>query len=203
MFKSSDVIAANMVIYMIVCSRGPGSETLTARVWKDVKMAGVCLDPDDGSKESVDATLRASIEAGGEEVIAGVSELDSEWNDEGMTYLVKKGVKYGDMLKAIVEHEVGWQDGDDDDPVNVELASVWKTESMRTAFFRALVANLDGDYGEETTWSSYKGWRNVKCELMPRWMWEMYVELFGDEGECPVLRDSKELNVIDLKYSGC
>ena len=72
-----------------------------------------------------------------------------------MTYLVRKGVKYGDMLRAIVEHEVGWQDGDDEEEVNVELASVWKTESMRTALFRALVANVDGDYGEEDIeWSS-------------------------------------------------
>jgi len=200
MFKLDDKVGARAMIYLIVCSRGAGSETMTAKVWKPLEEAleESRIDEDGDDVSRYVNSLSQSIKDGGEQLCAGVQVIDTEFNDEGMTYLVEADVTYRQMLEAILKSE---------DEYATEECELEKRTSYRSAVYRAVVNNLEIVDRNETKWSSIGAWRSTECERMPLWQVQQCLELFKMTKEqalvcdCVVLRES--IVKPSEEYCGC
>lgn len=207
---SLDDKISDMLIYVIVCARGPGSETLTARISSPIKKIFM-LQPEEEygdyevEKEKtriLNAELQEQALTGeGKKIlvkgkeIEGIETVHIATHDEGLTYRILGTISIRDMLTAVL--------------FNDELVARAATDeglfAFQAASYRAIVNNLLSRKKE--VWSSMNGWRGVEYELMPKWQVEQCMELFEMTEEetlvckCDVLRAS--MVMPSTKYTGC
>lgn len=200
---SLDTVIESAYIYLVECSRGPGSETYTADVHIPILSKLDSLRetmPEEGWEpqeiEVKVAEWRVYLDKPEVEnpLIDGIDNVLVPCNDEGPSFLVRKPLTLREILHAIIEI----------DP-EAYLDGVPPLE-YRTAMYRALINNWPPNKTFER-WSSVNAWRNLKCELMPKWQVEQCMDLFNltlDQVytcDCHVLRESAK-NPSET-YSGC
>jgi hypothetical protein len=218
--------------YLIICSRGPGSETITVDNVSDRRDT---LRFYEGSEDQFNKI--------------GACEADADFNDEGLIIAVPKGTK---PLKAIyewikqdvakLEEENGAdffstsylarsmqliektmaEHGPDSEEAKAmrKLAESWserppKPDSYRQAFISAcLRAFLPSEISEDgNPWTSVNGWRNVEVEIPGKSQFEALMEATSETAEqfgnwnCAVLKEAAkrylEGNLSEREFPGC
>ena len=147
--------------YLIICSRGPGSETI---VVDNVSNRRDALHFFEGAEDEFEKL--------------GVCEAIADFNDEGPVIAVPAGTKplkavyawlknYCDVVDA--EYAVGTESTRSTDPeTRAILEKLDKQHAeTRSAFLSACIrAFLPSDIGEDgNPWTSVNGWRNADVEI--------------------------------------
>ncbi|MGA3118004.1 MAG: hypothetical protein ABSF90_26670 [Syntrophobacteraceae bacterium] len=195
--------------YLIICSRGPGSETITVDR----------LDPMVSDIEFLEAS-ETEFEK------FGVCEVAADFNDEGPIIAVPAGTK---PLKAIytwlknycaetdAEYAVGTESTRSSDP---ETRAILETldkhhAETRNAFLSAcLRVFLTSDIGSDNNpWTSINGWRKVEIEIPNKAQFELLMEATGETAEqlgrweCAVLKQAakqyEEGTLPEREFPGC
>lgn len=180
MFTLNDIVGQKTLLHFIVCSRGPGSETMTVNLWQ----------PAEKVLENTEEELEKEFDENGDDTGRITSTLDQ----------LRNALTSGEG-DQVCEGILSVDSGFDGDLTKLQYA---------TAVYRAIVNNWDHienfDY-DQSVWSSVGAWRSVEHELMPMWQVEQCMELFDLTKEqvltcdCPVLRTS--IAHPTEEYKGC
>lgn len=184
-------------VYLIICSRGGGTETITTS--NPLAQEDYPDESDDGSNEltldnitpfdpitATDWGDRPLTERMVQEKL-NRNELVIGGLDEGNVYLVPEGMTEIEFLRQALACEIKFGGYEGTSPLGSQLIS---------ALLRALIANLN-------TWTSCNAWRKLDVELMSKEQFEMYMEVTGrqlndllTEPHCRVLRESAKLYYV-------
>jgi len=192
--------------YLIICSRGPGSETIT-------------VDRLDDQHDRIEF-LEASEDKFKK---FGVCEATTNFNDEGPVIAVPAGIK---PLKAIFAWLKNYCDETDTDmsapvpsldaEVQVIVAQLDKANAdTRDAFLSACIrVFLTSKIGNDgNPWTSVHAWRNVEVEIPNQAQFELLMEATGQTAEqlgkwdCAVLQAAAkrylEGKLPEREFPGC
>ena len=195
--------------YLIICSRGPGSETIVVDSVSDRRDA---LHFDEGAEDEFKKF--------------GVCEAGADFNDEGPVIAVPAGTR---PLKAIyawlknycdvtaAEYAVGTESTRSTDlETRAILEKLDKQHAeTRSAFLSAcLRAFLPNEIGEDgNPWTSVNGWRNVKVEIPNKSQFEALMDATDETAEqlgkweCKVLQEAAKRYVQgtlpECEFPGC
>ena len=194
---------------LIICSRGPGSETMVV----------------DNVSDRRDA-LHFYEAAEDEFKKFGACEAGADFNDEGPIIAVPAGTKplkavyawlknYCDVTDA--EYAVGTESTRSTDTENrAILEKLYKQHAeTKSAFLSAcLRAFLPGKIGEDgNPWTSVNGWRNIEVEIPNKFQFGALLEATGDTAEqlgkwdCTVLQAAAkrylEGKLPEREFPGC
>lgn len=198
---SLDTVVESACIYLVICSRGPGSDTMTASIHIPVSSAYKWLERNmiEGGHEKAEvAKAVASLKQNLEEpevdtvLVDGLVNIYVDQFEEGPVFLVRKPLTIREIILGILY----------EDPEYCARGDI----SYCTAVYRALVNNWPPNKTFEK-WSSINGWRSPVFELMPQWQVDQCLELFDLTVEgaltcnCDVLRLSMKSPSRD--YRGC
>jgi len=191
--------------YLIICSRGPGSETITVNKVSNAK-----------NNIEFDETAEEELKE------FGVCGAGGEFNDEGPILAVPAGTK---PLKGIYKWLV--YDNDrwtadlvkplSDDPEAIKRARNREKEfaEMKQAYISAcLRVFLSSDIkSDNNPWTSVNGWRQVKIEILNKAQFEAFmeaVEQTADEllkWDCAVIKATAEMYknkaMYPNEFQGC
>jgi len=192
--------------YLIICSRGPGSETIVVDNVSDRRDA---LHFYEGAEDEFKKF--------------GVCEAGADFNDEGPVIAVPAGTKplkeiyawlknYCDLTAADMSNPLPCHDSE----VQAIVAQLDKMKNeTRDAFLSACIrAFLPSDIGEEgNPWTSVNGWRKVELEIPNKVQFEALMKATGETAEqlgkwdCAVLRDAAkrylEGKLPEREFPGC
>ncbi len=192
--------------YLIVCSRGPGSETIT-------------VNNVSGDRRGI--SFEEESESQFKEL--GVCEAFGEFNDEGPIIAVPVGTKPLKSIFAWLKNYCDETDADMSSPVpslNSEAQAIvtqlYKRKSeTRSAFLSACIrVFLTGNIGPgDNPWTSANGWRKVEIELPNKVQFEALMEATGETAEqlgkwnCAVLKEAAkrylEGTLPEREFPGC
>jgi hypothetical protein len=172
--------------YLIICSRGPGSETIT-------------VDNITGQRDSIEF-----LEASEDEFKKfGVCEVTTNFNDEGPVIAVPAGTK---PLKGIYE----WLKNDTQ-VQNENYPGDYGPAYLSACIRSFLPSKIEEGLGN--TWTSVNGWRKLEIELPSKGQFELLMEATGETAEqlgqwdCAVLREAakryKEGTLSEREFPGC
>ncbi|MGO9018129.1 MAG: hypothetical protein ACLQVJ_07225 [Syntrophobacteraceae bacterium] len=172
--------------YLIICSRGPGSETITV----------VNISNQRDSIEFLEASEAEFKQF-------GVCEATTNFNDEGPVIAMPKGTK---PLKALYS----WLKKD-----TLDIGEGYPEFDYAPAYLSAcLRAFLPSEIGEDgNPWTSINGWRKLEIELPSKAQFELLMEATGETAEllgawdCKVLQEAakqyKEGMLPEREFPGC
>jgi hypothetical protein len=172
--------------YLIICSRGPGSETIT-------------IDNITGQRDSIEFLEASETEFEN----FGVCVATTNFNDEGPVIAVPAGTK---PLKGIY----AWLKKD-----TVDIGEGYPDFDYAPAYLSAcLRAFLPSEIGEEgNPWTSVNGWRKLEIELPSKGQFELLMEATGEtveqlgKWECAVLQEAAkqylEGTLPEREFPGC
>jgi hypothetical protein len=192
--------------YLIICSRGPGSETIT-------------VDRLDDQHDRIEF-----LEASEDEFKKfGVCEATTNFNDEGPVIAVPAGIKPLKSIFAWLKNYCDETDADMSDPVTsldaeiqAIVAQLDKTKNeTRDAFLsaciRVFLTSKIGNNGNP--WTSVHAWRNVEVEIPNKAQFELLMEATGEtaeqlgEWDCAVLKEAVkrylEGKLPEREFPGC
>jgi len=191
--------------YLIICSRGPGSETIVVDNVSNRRSALHFYDESEAQFKEI-----------------GACEADADFNDEGPVIAVPAGTKplkamyawlknYCDVTDA--EYAVGTESTRSTAPeTRAILEKLDKQHAeTRSAFLSAcLRAFLPSEIG---AWTSVNGWRGVEIEITSKSQFEALMEATGETaeqlglGECVVLKAAAkrylEGKLAEREFPGC
>ena len=195
--------------YLIICSRGPGSETIVVDNVSDRRDA---LHFYEGAEDEFKKF--------------GACEAGADFNDEGPVIAVPAGTKplkamyawlknYCDVTDA--EYAVGTESTRSTDPETRAILEKLDKHyaETRSAFLSAcLRAFLPNEIGEDgNPWTSCNGWRKADIEIPNKAQFEALMEATGETAEqlgkwdCAVLKEAakqyKEGTLPDREFPGC
>jgi|SRR5208283_843002 len=195
--------------YLIICSRGPGSETI---VVDNVSGRRDALHFYEGSEDQFKKI--------------GTCEASADFNDEGPVIAVPAGTKplkamyawlknYCDVVDA--EYAVGTESTTSSDPeTRAILEKLDKHHAeTRIAFLSACIrAFLPSEIGEDgNPWTSVNGWRNADVEIPSKSQFEALIEATGETAEqlgkweCAVVKEAAkrylEGKLPEREFPGC
>jgi hypothetical protein len=189
--------------YLIICSRGPGSETITLNKL-DLSIFSHDVEEEDDDDDRPEFAVEFTEEAEAEFKLYGVCQVEAEWNDEGPVIAVPTGTM---PLKGIY----GWLQQDagkigDDDYVEFDYS-----QAYLSACFRVF---LSGDIkADNNPWTSVNGWRKVDIEIPNKAQFEALMEATGEtaeqlgQWECAVLKETAkrylEATLPEHEFRGC
>ncbi|MGO9482469.1 MAG: hypothetical protein ACLP05_11905 [Candidatus Kryptoniota bacterium] len=169
--------------YIIICSRGPASETIT-------------VDNITGQLEFLE-TSETEFEK------FGVCEATTNFNDEGPVIAMPKGTKplkglYSWLKKDTVDIGDGYPDFD-------------YSPAYISACLRVFLTSEIGS--DNNPWTSVNGWRKVEIELPNKAQFEALMEATGEtadqlgQWDCAVLKEAakhyKEGTLPEREFPGC
>ncbi len=176
--------------YVIVCSRGPGSETIVTRAYAVIRK-------DDGKLYYDVDIYRQQMEADGmeqeeinEELSHGMNEepirIDETWfgievmfEDEGPVLFMNEGTTNEDILKCLTKcFEVNDQEldfGDNEEMQNFMDDINEAKKETANAFMSAIIRS----WLNPGSWTSVDAWRNLECEVMSKEDVDRYCEFTG------------------------
>lgn len=178
----------NGLIYLIICSRGPGSETMTSQIYapfeeslneelerakkrtpeEKEELGETVEDVESYHKMLREAVTNPEVE---NHLVDGVSNIYVEQWDEGPAYYISEPMTWREVLEAIVLH---------DPDFGFKFSN---NLSYCSAVYRAIRFNIGDRKG---LWSSVNGWREPSWEVMPK----------EDVFECRRLFDLTEKEIL-------
>ncbi|MGO9019614.1 MAG: hypothetical protein ACLQVJ_14820 [Syntrophobacteraceae bacterium] len=195
--------------YLIICSRGPGSETI---VVDNVSNRRDALQFYEGAEDQFKRI--------------GACEAGANFNDEGPVIAVPAGTKplkamyawlknYCDVVDA--EYAVGTESTRSTDPETLAILEKLdkKMSETRSAFLSACIrAFLPSKIGSDgNPWTSVNGWRKLEIEVPNRVQFEALMEATGETAEqlgkwdCAVLKEASkrylEGTLSEREFPGC
>ena len=192
--------------YLIICSRGPGSETIT-------------VDRLDDQHDRIEF-----LEASEDEFKKfGVCEATTNFNDEGPVIAVPAGIKPLKAIFAWLKNYCDETDADMSAPVlsldagvQAIVAQLDKANAdTRDAFLSACIrVFLISDIGNDgNPWTSVNGWRKLDIEIPNNAQFEALIEATAQTVEqlgtwdCAVLKQAakqyKEGTLPEREFQGC
>ena len=191
--------------YVIVCSRGPGSETIITQSFQAIRK-------DDGKlyhdEDAFRVYLTEEEEMSDEEVVAELEEFDNDpiptdtlfgievmWQDEGPVLFTDEFTTDEDIYKCLVhcfainEQELDFDPSDEegDEELKTLLEDMYKAKIEIAGAFASAVLRSWLNPG---VWTSVNAWRNLECEVLTKEDVDRYCK-FADIG------------VADLEIQGC
>lgn len=172
--------------YLIICSRGPGSETIT-------------VDNITGQRDNIEFLEASETEF----EKFGVYEATTNFNDEGPVIAVPSGTN---PLKGLYS----WLKKD-----TVDIGEGYPDFNYGPAYLSAcLRAFLPGEIVEDgNPWTSVNGWRKLEIELPSKGQFELLMEATGETAEqlgqwdCAVLKEAakryREGTLPEREFPGC
>ena len=195
--------------YLIICSRGPGSETI---VVDNVSKHRDALHFYDSSEDEFEKF--------------GVCEAGADFNDEGPVIAAPVGTKplkaiyawlknYCDVVDA--ENAVGTESTRSSDPeTRAILEKLDKHHAeTRIAFLSACIrAFIPSEIGEDgNPWTSVNGWRKLEIEIPNKSQFEALMEATGEtagqleQWNCQVMKEAARLylegKLPEREFPGC
>jgi hypothetical protein len=171
--------------YLIICSRGLGSETIT-------------VDNITGQRDGIEFLEASEIEF----EKFGVCEVTTNFNDEGQVIGVPAGTK---PLKGIYE----WLKNDMQ--VQNENYPGDYGPAYLSACLRVFLTNAIGNDG--SPWTSVNGWRKVEIELPSKSQFELLMGVTGETAkqlgkwDCAVFKEAAERylegTLPEHEFPGC
>jgi hypothetical protein len=193
--------------YLIICSRGPGSETITVSNVSEHRR-GI------SSEDESEAQFKEF----------GVCEAFAEFNDEGPIIAVPAGTKPLKSIFAWLKNYCDETDAADmsdpipslDSEVQAIVAQLDKTKNeTRDAFLSACIrVFLTSKIGNDgNPWTSVNGWRKVDIEIPNKEQFEALMEATCETAEqlgkwdCAVLKEAAkrylEGKLPEREFPGC
>ena len=172
--------------YLIICSRGPGSETIT-------------VSNVSNSRKGINFTKESEAEF----KQFGICEAEAEFNEEGPILAVPIGTKplkgiYAWLKKDSVDIGDGYPDFD--------YSQAYLSACLRVF----LTSNIKAD---SNPWTSVNAWRTVEVEIPNKAQFEALMEATGETAEqigqwnCTVLKEATkrylEGTLPEKEFRGC
>lgn len=196
--------------YVIVCSRGPGSETIITetfaavrkddgKLYHDTELARQDLLEDDYMPtDEIDDHVK-HLEVTPIRIDTTFAGIEVMWEDEGPVLFPKEGTTNEDILKCLnscFEINDDMFDFDYEELSNfIEEVNKAKVETA-SAFMSAIVRS----WLNPGVWTSVDAWRNLECEVMSKEDVDRYCEFTGVPLSDLELQDCKVLAECVRRY---
>jgi hypothetical protein len=203
--------------YLIICSRGLGSETITV------------------NKVSSDDTFEWAEDAKKDLKKFGVCEVVADWNDEGPILAVPTGTKpLNGIYQWLKKYTAKWEEESDavfaiigedmaEDLTGLAAderqmmkdldALLPRQEPLGSSLLSAMLRVFTSTNLKHASWTSSDGWRNVNWELPSKRQFELLMDATGHtatqlgQWDCKVLQKAAELykqkKLSTTDFEGC
>jgi hypothetical protein len=169
------------VLYLIICSRGPGSETIVVRdlldaVWEDDEGRFEIFGWNDSNGQDIEESQIPALLAAGH-VVEGQM-------DEGPVFLWPTGMSKKDFLQAMIASDLRYREMDEREEVEYQI--------FVSAMVRAFLVRPG-------VWTSCGAWRKLDLEFLTKKEFEEYLAVTDQSLEtclahpCPVIKESAKL----------
>ena len=191
--------------YLIICSRGPGSETIVVDNVSDRRDA---IHFYEGSEDQFKKI--------------GACGAEADFNDEGPIIAVPKGTKPLKAIYELIKFDNERWEADLTTPLGDDPESLKRMEDLRKEFeennqaylsacIRAfLPSNLKPD---DNPWTSCNAWRKLEIEIPNKSQFEALMEATGEtagqleQWNCKVMKEAARLylegNLPEREFPGC